>query len=319
MRGIQVHNQGMLTTVQDGGRYGYRRFGMPVSGAMDRFSFRCANLLVGNDQESPALEVTLMGPEIEFLGDMNIAITGADFEAFVDKRKVPGWETIRIRRGSRLKFTSIIGGARLYIAFAGGLQSDIVMGSASTYLYGKTGGFRGREVRKGDIITICKSRSLFHPRLRAASHLLPLYSNEITVRILPGVNFDSFDAGEKKIILESEYSLSQNCDRMGLRLEGGLPLPAKLKADVVSYGIHFGAIQLPGDGNPIIMGPDAQTTGGYLQFANVAGADLDLLAQAKPGDRLKFMLIGHNEAIELLKKKEALIEKIFGKRATAIR
>lgn len=283
---------------------------MPVSGAMDLFSLRCANLLVGNNEYSPALEITLWGPEIEFLSTMYFSITGSDFDATLDNTNIPGWESIIASKGSRLKINSINKGVRIYIAFSGGLEADIIMNSASTYLPGKTGGYRGRAIRKDDILPVKNAGQVFPGKRRVPLNLLEPIGDEKTLRIIPGVNYNTFAPNEREQLLGAVYSVTPYCDRMGLRLEGGLHAGSK-SADVISYGIHYGAIQVPGDGNPIIMGADAQTTGGYRQFANVITGDLGRVAQMKPSDKVRFELTSHEYAISLLKERESIIKEIF--------
>jgi len=310
MRGIHIHNHGLFTTIQDSGRYGFRRFGMPVSGAMDRFSLRCANLLLGNDEYAPALEATLVGPELEFLSPMHFSVTGSGFKGTLDQKNIKGWEAISASKGSRLKITSIDNGVRIYIALEGGLSSEMVLNSSSTYLPGKTGGYRGREIRKDDILPVNRPRSVILKRKKMPDRLIPSYSDEKTVRVLPGVNFNMFTGEETGTLFETVYTVTPYCDRMGLRLDGGSKLQSG-KPDVISYGIHYGAIQVPGDGNPIIMGADAQTIGGYRQFANVITSDLGAVAQMKPGDRVKFEQTELDNAVSLLRESERIIKDIF--------
>jgi biotin-dependent carboxylase-like uncharacterized protein len=315
MRAVLIHNHGLLTTIQDLGRTGYRRFGMPVSGAMDSFAFRCANLLLGNPENSPALEATLLGPEIEFLAQICFSITGSDFEATLDNKIIKGWETNQAGKGSILKIGSINKGVRIYIAFEGGISTDPVLSSASTYLQGKIGGYKGRPVRKDDILMINKGGDRVLQKKIVPGTIIPLLANEKIVRILPGVNYESFSADEVDHLLNSAFSVTPNCDRMGLRLEGKNS-PLATAPDIISCGIHFGAIQVPGDGNPIIMGTDAQTIGGYRQFANIITADLGLVAQMLPGDLVRFKLTDRQNAVSLLNEREAIIEKVFGKQAS---
>lgn len=311
MRGIIIQNQGMLATIQDMGRFGYRRYGMPVAGAMDLFSFRCANWLAGNPQQTPIIEATLTGPEIRFLCRTRFAVTGGAFEATINGKNIEGWRSYRAGKGSVLKVGAIKSGARIYIAFSGGFLVDSQMGSASSYLPGNLGGYRGRELRKGDILALGRGHSLLLKKREIKAEYIPTFTGAKTLRILPGVNSECFSDEEKNALLTSRYRLSPHCDRMGIRLEGAIIPETRHTPDIISFGIHYGAIQVPGDGSPIIMGADSQTTGGYRQFANVISADISLLGQLRPGDEVNFKLVDYNEAIEALKAHERILERIL--------
>ncbi|MEZ5010227.1 MAG: hypothetical protein R2744_00590 [Bacteroidales bacterium] len=187
------------------------------------------------------------------------------------------------------------------------------MGSASTYLPGKTGGHHGREIRKGDILTFKNKGSLVIKKRSVPIQERPVFARSVQLRVLPGVNFDLFSESDRDILLGEEYAISTNSDRMGFRLEGRALEEAPFKKELLSYGIQMGAIQVPGDGKPIIMGADAQTTGGYRQFANVITADLDHLAQMKPSDRVNFKITDPDFAIEMLQKKQGYIDQLFRK------
>lgn len=304
MRGILIHNPGLLTTIQGESRKGYLRFGMPRSGAMDKFAMRCANYLVGNDQYSAILECTLIGPEIEFLSTLHFSITGAECSATLNNRPIENWRSVRAKKRSILRIKTSTNGARIYIAFSGGLSIDKVMGSVSTYLPGKVGGFNGRSLRKGDIITTGKSSlgRFFSRSLN--SNDIPDHGGDKTLRLISGVDYSSFSESEANKLQISEYTVSQNSDRMGIRLSG---IPIGLEnslPDILSYGIGHGTVQIPGDGNPIIMCVDSQTTGGYRQIANIISADLDIVAQLSTFQKVRFKFINLNEAVNLLKERE---------------
>lgn len=304
MSSITIINPGLLTTIQDFGRIGYQQYGVPVAGAMDRFSLQLANILVGNDRYEAALEITMMGSTIEFNIDLAITITGVDLFPTVNGKKVEMYKTIYVNKGDVLKFSSIKNGCRAYLAVAGGFKVPEVMGSKSTYLRGKIGGLEGRKLKKGDVLSVnidgnCK---YFGVR-KIPEHLIPEYKNEVTVRVILGPEQEYFTEEGIDTFLSSEYILTNKCDRMGYRLEGP-KIEHKEGADIISTGMNFGAIQVPGHGQPIIMMADRQTTGGYTKIANVITVDIPYLAQLKPGDKVRFKKVTIQEAHNLIKQQE---------------
>ena len=301
MATVIVHTPGLLTTVQDRGRYGYQRYGMPVSGAMDIFSLELANLLVGNDPGDACLEATISGPDLEFTGATWIAITGADMDPHLNGQGIPMNTTIDIRPGNKLGFRGLKSGCRAYIAFAGGIAIPPVMGSRSTYLRAGIGGFQGRALMPGDELPLGGSDPISSPgklstgstRIKPWSKklpegLIPEYRHEQTIRIIPGPEAHYFEIDGLRSFLSTEYTLTAQSDRMGYRLKGE---PVKHKdgmTNIISAGISLGTVQVPGDGQPIILMADRQTSGGYARIANVISTDLTILAQMRPGDKVHF-------------------------------
>lgn len=275
---IRVIRAGMLTTVQDLGRPGHRAEGVPVGGAADGFALRLANLLVGNPEGAPALEITLNGPELEFGEAAWIAICGARFE------DLPAWRPLRVEAGARLRIGRRTQGCRGYLSICGGIDVEPVLGGCATFLAAGLGGFQGRALREGDLVP------LRPPRRRPAGHwsiderILPPYSAEPRVRVIPGAQ-----AAEFASPLESlRFTVSPRSDRMGIRLEG--PALARLsRRELISAAVAPGTIQVPPDGHPIVLLADAQTLGGYPRIAHVIGVDLPLLAQLAPGDGVRFV------------------------------
>ena len=281
---LQVLESGLLTTVQDLGRYGYERFGIPVAGAMDPFAIQAANVLVGNEPGEAALEITLSGPTLRATDSCLIAITGADFPYRVGGREIPMWMAVFVRKGWLIEFGGQKTGCRAYLAVAGGIDVPTVMGSKSTYLTGGFGGFEGRALRKGDLIPIGKPT--FHlPGLAGKgfpTDRIPKYSDAPEVRVILGPQDDYFTQEGIATFLSSEYQVSSTSDRMGYRLQG--PEIAHIgRADIISDGIPLGSVQVPADRQPIVMMADHQTTGGYPKIATVINADISLLAQCIPG------------------------------------
>lgn len=304
MGDLKILDGGLLTTVQDLGRLGYQRYGVSQSGVMDIFSARVANTLVGNSDKEGLLETTLKGGEIEFLRDMVIAITGGDAQAFINETPIKLWRSYRVNAGDKLKLNFCKIGLRNYIAFSGGIDLPEVMGSKSTDLKAKIGGLQGRKLNVGDTLNIF-SREL--PNLKALkSEYLPKFSKEIEIRVILGQQYEEFTKDGIKTFFNSEYKVTPESDRMGIRLAGDKVEHIK-GADILSDGITFGAIQIPGNGQPIIMMADRQTIGGYTKIGNVITVDLSILAQAVPGSKVKFKEVSLEEGVKLLKKQEEII------------
>ncbi|OAH59604.1 KipI antagonist [Domibacillus aminovorans] len=317
---VKVLNQGLLTSIQDLGRYGSQKYGVIVSGAMDKYSLRVANLLVGNNENEGALEVTLLGTSLQFEKDMLIAITGGDLLASIDGEKAPTWRPILVRKGSVLQFKSPLKGCRAYVAFAGGIAVPEVMGSKSTYLRAGIGGFKGRALQKDDVIT-CGEMNEFSTLLfnqlnkRNGSFtwtvnydvLINLQQTQ-TIRVIRGTEFDRFDEKSKRTLFNEPYTLTTQADRMGYRMEGP-PLSLAKEFELLSEGVTHGTIQVPPNGNPIILMADRQTTGGYPKIAQIISADLPSMAQLQPTAKIHFKEISYREAeIELLKKEQIINE-----------
>jgi biotin-dependent carboxylase-like uncharacterized protein len=296
----------MFTTVQDLGRYGYQQFGVPVAGAMDEFALRAANLLVGNAEDEAGLEVTLLGPTLELLEDAVVAITGGDLEATANGVPLPLWESVELKKGAQIAFGRPRSGARAYIAVAGGIDVPKIMGSKSTYVRGKFGGFHGRVLERGDEIPVGRI-SVPTPGRKLPAHLRPVQAR--VARVILGPQDDHFTPESIQVFLSSEYRISPVSDRMGYRLEG-----PKLKhrggPDIISDAIPPGAIQVPGHGTPIVMLADRQTTGGYAKIATVISADLRVLAQLRPGDTVSFKAVSMAEAVAALQEQETVLEAI---------
>jgi len=309
---VKIIKPGMLTTVQDQGRFGYQQYGVPVSGVMDPYAYRVANLLVGNLLGESVLEVTLMGLELEFNRETVIAVTGGDLTPQLNSEPLSMWKSLRIKAGDRLVFKAVKAGCRSYIAIAGGIDVPSVMGSKSTYTRGTIGGYEGRALKKEDKLDLGKpSADLSELEGRSAAEAAMEYPSTITLRVLPGPQDDAFSDKETETFYSSAYQVTNESDRMGFRLEG--PVIEHLeKPDIISDGIAMGAIQVPGHGRPIVMMADRQTTGGYTKIANVITADLPVMAQAKPGDEVRFQKVTLDEAMTALQKMEEVLEKVKG-------
>lgn len=289
-QGMEIVFPGPMTTVQDGGRFGRQKYGIGPSGVMDEKAYRQANYLVGNAGTEAVLEATLMGPTICFLQDTVCAVTGADMKPELDGEPVGMNRAVWIRKGQTLRLAMAAEGCRSYLAFAGGITVPEVLGSRSTNLKCRMGGFEGRKLEKGDILplsTEVTELSYYENDLKNRKVNAAAYPHEISVRVIPGPQDAYFTKKGWKTFLTTTYTVSVNSDRMGCRLEGEV-IEAKNGTDIVSDGIVDGSIQITAGGLPIILLADRQTTGGYAKIATVVSEDLPKLAQVRPGDKITF-------------------------------
>lgn len=307
--GFRVLKPGLLTTVQDLGRFGYQSQGFSVGGAMDARSLKLANLLLDNPEGEAALEITLLGPELEFTGPAFIAVTGGDFSPTLNGESVPMYAALRIRKGDVLSFGGARTGTRGYIAFAGGLDVPVVMGSRSTHLQSRVGGFHGRKLAAGDLVEIRGGRGRL-PFLRARRLPPPDYEKDDGVlRVVLGPQDGLFTREGLETFLRSEYTVTAESDRMGCRLDGP-PVAASGPTDILSDGTVFGAVQVPASGKPIVLLADRQTAGGYAKIAAVITADLPRLVQKRPDQKIRFRAVTVEQAQELLLREERELDRL---------
>ena len=307
---VRVLKPGPLSTVQDTGRFGAMAWGVPHSGAADAVSMRIANLLVGNDQGAAVLETTMGGVELEFLQSAVFAVMGAPGAVMLDGAQIGPGLPIQARPGSLLKLGGLEKGARQYIAFRGGLDVPIVLGSRSTYLKGALGGLDGRALKKDDILGILPDGAS-----KETAELVEGFANpslerdnegRCLLRVTRGTMDPRFPEGEIDRMLASDYVVSPESDRMGIRLKG-YGVKHSSGADILSGGIEPGAVQVPGSGEPIILTADRQTTGGYTKAFSVISADRPKLGQLRPSDRVKFSMVAIDDAYEAFIALERLI------------
>ena len=290
---IKVHRAGMQTTVQDLGRRGHLAQGVPIGGAVDPVALRLANLLVGNAEGAPALEITLTAPELEFERDSWVAVCGARFEGIVS------WKPFRVYAGDRLKFGNRLQGCRAYLSVCGGLDVAPVMGGRGTFLPACLGGFEGRALRDGDVIRSVPSERVLTGHWSIDERVLPRYSREPLVSVIPGSQADQFGEG----LYRERFTVTARSNRMGIRLEG--PAVARTSGgELLSTAVAPGTVQVPPDGSPIVLMADAQTLGGYPRIGHVASADIPLLAQLAPGDGVRFKKVTVAEAHALARAEE---------------
>lgn len=319
---IRVIRPGMLTTVQDLGRWGKQRYGVIVGGAMDSFALRVSNLLVGNSENKAALEMTLRGPTLNFDQDAMIAHCGGEFHPQISEQPVPQWRPVLMRKGSTLDCGSASTGCRGYLAVAGGIDVPLVLGSRSTYLRAGMGGHEGRPLKERDRLAIGHSTSaaaLVLQRLRPGTSSAPIktcrwrigdvgpiYSANPTLRVILGSEFDWLSPRSREGLFSAEFEVMPQSDRMGYRLAGP-PLSLNPPRELISQAVCPGTIQVPADGQPILLMADCATTGGYPKAAHVASVDLPLAAQVRPGDKLHFACISLAEAEALYRQREETI------------
>lgn len=306
---ISILKPGLLTTIQDLGRYGYQKDGVVVGGAMDTYSHRVANILVGNDENAPTIEMTLIGATIQFSRDSLIAITGGNLSPTIDNKRLPMWRPILIRKNQILRFGECIDGCRAYLSLAGGIWIPKVLGSASTYARAKMGGWHGRPLKAGDQIPLGDLQGL-SKKIMEEVHLegspkwsIPPRNRTPFIRVIKGREFHAFTRESQNLLFNSEFQITPASDRMGYRLSGPALL-LKEKKEMLSEAVDFGTIQVTSDGKPVILLADRQTTGGYPKIAHVISADLPILAQMKPGDRIRFKEVALEEAQALLREQE---------------
>ena len=290
-----VRSPGPYTTIQDRGRFDWVHMGVPISGAVDDFAYAGANQLVGNPEDLPALEITLAGTELEVLDTADIAMTGAEMQLTVNGRPAAGWRTLRVKKGDRIATGMATSGCRAYLSATGGISVPEVMGSCSTYVGGRIGGLDGRPLHAGDILERGAGTLLRSPRRMP---WFPIYSSEIHVRAIPGPQDDCF-TGAIDGFFAAEFKFTDKANRMGCRLEGPfIDRDAGAPKSIISEASFPGNIQIPPDGRPIILMVE-QTIGGYTKIATVITPDLFQVAQAKPGDRIRFHRTSLEEAGEI--------------------
>lgn len=287
--GILVQEPGLFTTVQDEGRYGYQQFGVTPSGPMDARALHIANILVGNPMGEGALEMTFQGPALQFEEDTIIAVTGADMRPTVNGAPLPMYEAVAVHKGDTVKFQFAVNGSRGYIAFAGGLDIPLVMGSKSTLASKGLGGVEGRKLQKGDKIGFTEPKTEL-PHMEARHTAKPVYpTSEITLRVVKGPQDDCFSPEELHRFFWHSFEITNEFDRMGCRLQREEPVHHLGDGNIISDGIACGSIQVPTNGQPIIMLADRQTVGGYTKIGTVISTDLGKLAQARSGMRVRFI------------------------------
>jgi antagonist of KipI len=302
---FSVIRPGMLTTIQDLGRWGYQRLGVPVAGPMDAYSHRYANALVGNSETAAALEITLIGPVLEAVGKVTCAVAGARFEVSIEGRSIPPDRVFDVESGTRLRFGTRISGARATLAVRGGFEVPASYGSRATSIISRIGPFGGRALRAGDQLPVGPEREA---AAAVRSDLgLTLPQGGARLRVIQGPHGDMFEASAFEALFGSRYIVTPNSNRMAYRLEGSA-LGHRGSAGILSDATPIGSLQVPPSGQPILLMADRQTTGGYPKIATVITADLPVAGQLAPGDWIEFHPVSREQAVGLLKEQWSRLE-----------
>ena len=306
---LEVVTPGLSTTVQDLGRPGYYHIGIPVSGGMDRFAVRCANMLAGNDEGAAVLEAVFTGPELRFEQDALVAVTGADMPVKIDGVEQQGWTAIKVRAGQTLSFGFLKAGARAYIAVSGGIDVPVVLGSRSTYTLGALGGHKGRKLEKGDRLPVGPARGTAREGATIAAPLLRMPgAGEVTLRTLPGLYSHRVTQDARERFFSDTWKVAPEADRIGYRFRGGTPLAFEPReqpfgagsdpSNIVDACYPYGSIQVPGGTEPIVLHRDAVSGGGYFMIGTVISADMDLIGQLQPHTRARFVPVDMAAALQ---------------------
>lgn len=307
----EVEYPGLLTTVQDLGRFGYGKLGIPEAGAMDGFALRAANLLVGNPPNAAGLEMTVIGPTLWFLTEQVIAICGGDLGAELNGYPCPTWEAVPVRQGDRLSFRGRRSGCRAYLAFAGGIDVPPILGSRSTYVQGRLGGLEGRPLRKGDRLVTFPFRRPLRELLgrRLPKDLRPYLGPPWEIRVVLGPQIEYFSADGIAVFLSEAYTVTRDANRLGYKLDGpvikhGRPL------DNISDPSPLGGIQVPSGGKPIVLLVERGTVGGYPKIATIVTVDVWRIAQVFPGETVTFRAVTVEEGSRLAAEAKSVLDRI---------
>ncbi|WP_114286789.1 biotin-dependent carboxyltransferase family protein [Candidatus Halocynthiibacter alkanivorans] len=316
---LKIVKPGLFTSVQDLGRPGYFHLGIPISGAMDRFAMRTANMLVGNAEDAAGLEAVFMGPEIEFTEDAVVAVTGASMPIMVDGDPVGGWSSFAVKAGQTLSFGFLKSGARIYIAVSGGIDTTPDLGSRSTYPIGALGGIEGRPVQAGDEIPVGNSNPVAAGRT-VQTELRRMPGSPAELRVLPGLYWHRLTEEAGTGFFEDTWTVAPEADRMGYRFKGGRALefvdreqPFGAGADpsnIVDGCYSYGSIQVPGGTEPIVLHRDAVSGGGYFTLGAIISADMDLIGQLQPNTPVRFVKVDMERALAARADRRKMLQKI---------
>lgn len=304
---LKVLKPGLATTVQDGGRPGHYNVGIPLSGALDQYALRLANLLVGNGEADAVLEATLMAPELEIGVDTIVAAAGAQTTPKLNGMPMPLNESFAVKAGDKLSFDFLKSGARLYIAVAGGIDVPQVLGSRSTYGLGSFGGFLGRKLVAGDVVPVGEPSARARATRRVPDNLTVQSPKEQELRVLPGIYDYRFTDEATDSFYSDTWTVGSEADRIGYRFKGGRALPFKERtppfgagsdpSNIVDAGYPYGCIQVPAGQEPIILHRDAVSGGGYAMIGVVISADMDRIAQLQPNYKVRFKRVDMASAL----------------------
>jgi len=317
---ISVIKPGLQTTVQDKGRIGYYEIGMPPSGAMDKYAFTVANLLVGNNPNAAVLEITYLGPVLQFGKRMRISLTGGQIPPRINGQSVPMWTTLEVQEGDELSFDFVQLGARVYLAVEGGIDVPLVMNSRSTYTLIGIGGYEGRALAAGDLLQVAD----MHEKEVAVGtqvdpQLIPAYSRSHEIRVVMGLCSYRLTEESKETFLTTEWTVTPEANRTGYRhrgerlqfVEREQPFGAGSNpSNVTDLGYPIGSIQVPDGVEPIVLLHDAVTGGGYATIATVISADLDRMAQIKTNEKVRFVPVTLEDALQARRDVQARLRQV---------
>jgi biotin-dependent carboxylase-like uncharacterized protein len=317
---IKVNAPGLATTVQDLGRPGYYHLGIPLSGGMDRFALRAANLLVGNDEGAAVLEAVFMGPELEFTADATVAVTGAELPPKVNGEVRATWTSFRVKAGQVLSFDFLKKGARAYIAISGGVEVPVVLGSRSTYALGALGGHEGRKLQAGDQLPVGAGAKSVKDGASVPANLRRAPGSTAELRMLPGLYWHRITDGAGKQFFEDTWKVALEADRIGYRFKGGKALefvprtpPFGAGSDpsnIVDACYPYGSIQIPGGTEPIVLHRDAVSGGGYFMVGTVISADMDLIGQLQPHTPTRFVKVDLKTSLAARHDRAGMLQKV---------
>jgi biotin-dependent carboxylase-like uncharacterized protein len=305
---IEVLKPGLATTVQDAGRPGYYNLGIPLSGALDQYALRAANLLVGNDEGAAVLEAALLGPELLFRKPAIVAVAGAEAAPKVNGEPRPRNASFAVKAEDRLSFDYMKLGARIYIAVAGGIDVPAVLGSRSTYGLGALGGFAGRKLAAGDVLPVGAAPSSARAGRAAPADLVGTFPKSLEIRVLPGLYFHRLTEESAASFFDDTWTVAPEADRIGYRFRKGRGLSFRGRkqpfgagsdpSNIVDAGYPYGSIQVPGGVEPIILHRDAVSGGGYAMIGTVISADMDRIAQMQPNNLARFVSVDMDAALK---------------------
>lgn len=317
---IKVKSPGLATTVQDLGRPGYYHLGIPISGGMDRYTLRAANLLVGNDEGAAVLEAVFLGPELEFTNDAMVAVAGADLPPKVDGDPRETWTSFAVKAGQVLSFDYLKSGARAYIAISGGVDVPVVLGSRSTYPLGALGGLDGRNLQAGDELPVGAAAGTAAAGRSVPENLRRLPGMPAELRVLPGLYWHRLTEASGHNFFADTWKVANEADRIAYRFRGGRPMefvervpPFGAGSDpsnIVDGCYPYGSIQVPGGTEPIVLHRDAVSGGGYFMLGTVISADMDLIGQLQPHTPTRFVSVDMEAALKARHDRQALLAKV---------
>ncbi len=317
---IEVIRPGFATTVQDLGRPGYYHLGIPLSGAMDRYALRAANLLVGNDEGAAGLEAVFIGPALRFTEGATVAVTGAELPPMLDDAPCPRWAAFRVKAGQTLSFGTLRQGARLYLAVSGGIDVPLILGSRSTYVLCALGGFKGRALQAGDKLRVGGAKRLVKALKAVPAALRRAPGGAPELRVLTGLYWERITEESGRHFFEDLWKVAPEADRVGYRFRGGRPLALVERkqpfgagsdpSNIVDSCYPYGSIQVPGGTEPIVLHRDAVSGGGYFMLGTVISADMDFVGQMQPHAPTRFVRVDMGQALAARRDRSAMLRRL---------